>query len=953
MGYDNNELVPDRRQLLPFYDGDKIYIQITLQKPNVVVNPNSATSSQQAYGGINSAFDSTKNYTYTLEITLGPPASFATLFNILGDSTATILGDINTYTYTVDANGNTSIPLSAANAINDTSKTIEQKSAIRSAIVDTLFSVNGGNSITIAPSDLGINLAGITNLIVYNAATVSDINVADITATSSVYINLNSIGKSIRLYYTNVNDPLDPLNAQQGIITQISSTQFKFAGQTYNLGSSFTFAEKAIVVGSVLGTPIQAPVDPDTVTYDAEGQKIVLSYPFGQVNNVLSMAYRIDGAPWVNGAYANHGFYVVGDTIEIRGVTTAPVTATFDVWFPGATMYRRKTVSFMDVTPVAPESVTYDEVNKTIVLTYADPLVASIVSTIFYGINDGVWSPPKDLNNGFTTSGTTVTLLDVPFKPNKIVMDIISGMAPAPIHVEQQLVPYVTPVAPLSVDYDIVNQQLVVNYADVATAGSISRIDYFLEVDTVWDQNPSSGVRINNIIPLVQVDNTVVIPNVYKAPSQMRVIGVFNGSPGADDTTLTVNLLTDSAVVTPQAASSIKWAHPWDANQGYLVLTYPSASVAAAITSVKFKKSADATTYDPEYTTVNSSDAIFSRRKNVIYLYSGINIKPNYLELEATFIEGIHNYTTSVQMYYVAPAGAIDAKYDSATHSVRLEYTSSQIADSIGAIQYDTFVNGDWTGFNTVIRSGNDFVNFTRDDKYIYISGIPSMPETLRLIAFFDGYQTPDDNQVFVSGEVPGPSISPVSATSVVYDSDGQQLVLTYADNATASAVQRIDIQLIFNGVPNEFTNDENFTVSGNQLYIPNISQQPDLVRLIAFFNEISGSTLNDHVYQVTTSVPSGPSVSPVQANSVVYDSANQRLVLTYSDNTTASAIVRIDRDINVNGNWSGFVNDAPFTISGNQVYLTGIPEGPVYANIVAFFGQVSGSTLNQYVYHI
>ena len=64
MDEDNNALSPDLRQPLKFMDGDKIYMNIRLTKPNVVVGAGQQIS--DAY--LEDAFSSTQNYTLEIEL---------------------------------------------------------------------------------------------------------------------------------------------------------------------------------------------------------------------------------------------------------------------------------------------------------------------------------------------------------------------------------------------------------------------------------------------------------------------------------------------------------------------------------------------------------------------------------------------------------------------------------------------------------------------------------------------------------------------------------------------------------------------------------------------------------------------------------------------------------------------------------------------------------------------
>jgi hypothetical protein len=69
MDQDNNALAPEVHHLLRFYPNDKIFINITLQKPNVLVS-SGVNSQQKAYDTINDAFVNSNDYKYALEITL-------------------------------------------------------------------------------------------------------------------------------------------------------------------------------------------------------------------------------------------------------------------------------------------------------------------------------------------------------------------------------------------------------------------------------------------------------------------------------------------------------------------------------------------------------------------------------------------------------------------------------------------------------------------------------------------------------------------------------------------------------------------------------------------------------------------------------------------------------------------------------------------------------------------
>jgi hypothetical protein len=69
MDQDNNQLAPEVHHLLRFYPNDKIFINITLQKPNVLVS-SGVNSQQKAYDTINDAFVNSNDYKYALEITL-------------------------------------------------------------------------------------------------------------------------------------------------------------------------------------------------------------------------------------------------------------------------------------------------------------------------------------------------------------------------------------------------------------------------------------------------------------------------------------------------------------------------------------------------------------------------------------------------------------------------------------------------------------------------------------------------------------------------------------------------------------------------------------------------------------------------------------------------------------------------------------------------------------------
>lgn len=126
MDQDNNVLAPEVHQLLRFYAGDKIYVQITLQKPLVTVAP-SSTSYQKAYDAINALFTEGNSYKYALEITLGSSVGVAVPITI---TSATYDGSFLTFNYTstVDftsyGNSYFSLNYTTSNGINNFSNFI-------------------------------------------------------------------------------------------------------------------------------------------------------------------------------------------------------------------------------------------------------------------------------------------------------------------------------------------------------------------------------------------------------------------------------------------------------------------------------------------------------------------------------------------------------------------------------------------------------------------------------------------------------------------------------------------------------------------------------------------------------------------------------------------------------------------------------------------------------------
>jgi hypothetical protein len=135
---------------------------------------------------------------------------------------------------------------------------------------------------------------------------------------------------------------------------------------------------------------------------------------------------------------------------------------------------------------------------------------------------------------------------------------------------------------------------------------------------------------------------------------------------------------------------------------------------------------------------------------------------------------------------------------------------------------------------------------------------------------------------------VPPPAVSPVAATSVMYDSDNQRLVLTYADNSTANAIRQIDCDFNYNDLDFSWTGIEDrkpYSVSGNVIYIDEIPNKPTHVRIIVLFN--GSEEPNDTTYTIDSALP--PSVG---YNFVILGSNNG--VITYNGSYTAPYSVGI-----------------------------------------------------------
>jgi primosomal replication protein N len=91
MGYDNNELTPDIHQLLPLYNGDTIFISITIKTPQVSYSPHAANP---GYSAQNIAFN---NVTYLIKIVLDE-SFYTPIPTLVFAPTTAITTAINGYT---------------------------------------------------------------------------------------------------------------------------------------------------------------------------------------------------------------------------------------------------------------------------------------------------------------------------------------------------------------------------------------------------------------------------------------------------------------------------------------------------------------------------------------------------------------------------------------------------------------------------------------------------------------------------------------------------------------------------------------------------------------------------------------------------------------------------------------------------------------------------------------
>ena len=753
MGQDNNALVPEVRHLLKFMDGDKIYLQINLQKPEISVYGGN-TSVQEAYDSINAVNTS---YSFTLEITLGTPDASIILADTLPanvdiDSVLNGITVDNTNTLTVTNN---------VTSLISNASTLEEQSLIRNAIVNNIFNNNQSSVSITNPADLGLSMTGINSVILYNYSQLPTengtkfIDFNQIGATEGVYIGFNSIGSSILLKNSSTGF--------SGILTQVSATKYMFGGLYYNVGQSFTFSGKSIVLGSVSAAPVFTPIDPISVSYS--NQEITLTYSSNDaVTNILAMAYRVDGNPWVNGQIAGIDFTKSGNTITIPNIYSSPITMVFDIWFSGAEAPKRYTHTFANVTAAAYDSVTYDAANQRLVLQFNsvnDMTAASIVTAMYYNINNGAWSNEQLLGSGFTVSGEYLYINNITFAPNRFEADVFYSTQPTPINKSTVMNPYIqTSVNPSSVVYDEFDQKLVFTYPSVTqngvsfdavyVAGSISRIDFILDekYDTTgWIPPFRQTSRGNNT--LIQQGANIIIENVLRTPQALDIATILhNGNViQAGPTRGTYTVPTVNNVITGLTAVNPNNSFLYNSFEQTVTIEYPTNANASAIgvIDVDIWNGTNWSGFARYFTRSADGSPVVTRIGAKIIL-PGITSVPVAMRAITIYRSSIGNSDVNygVSLFYYSPVAPVSISYNPNITTVRLEYSNAGVASSVNTIDYDrTYTDGaSWSGFNRLIRSGSEFPTFTRNGKYIYISNIPVVngnnPTHARIIAFFD-----------------------------------------------------------------------------------------------------------------------------------------------------------------------------------------------------------------------
>lgn len=755
MGQDNNALVPEVRQLLKFMDGDKIYLQINLQKPVVSVY-GSNTAAQGAYTGINAV---STTHSFTLEITLGAADSSIILADSVSNSNvdiSSVMSDISS------SNGMTVVP-SVKSLISNTTS-LDEKSLIRSAVIKAMFAVHNLPWFTITnPADLDLAMTGITSVTLYNFAMLPEeygnkyIDFANIGATEGVYISFNSIGSTILLK--------NSATGFNGLLTQVSKTSYYFDGHTYNLGESFAFSGKSIVVGSMSAAPLFTPEDPVSLAYVSNTQEVVMTYASNDaVTNVLAMAYRVDGNPWVNGQIAGVDFTKSGNAITLPNITSSPITMVFDVWFAGANAAKRYTHTFTSVTAATYDSITYDAANQRLVLqfnTVNGGTAASIVTAMYYNINNGAYSSEQLLGSGFTVSGEYLYINGITFAPNTFEADIFYSTQPNPIHNSSVLKPFIqTSVNPSSVVYDEFNQQLVFTYPGVTqngvafdavyVAGSVSRIDFILDekYDTTgWLPPFKMTTRTNKTF--VQNGATIIIPNVLRTPNAVDIATILHngaviqaGPTRGPFSVPTVNNDISTLTVANPANSFL-----YNSFEQTITMEFPTNAHASAIIVMDCDiwNGSSWSGFTRHFSRSADGSPVFTRIGAKIVL-SGITVVPVAMRAISIYLNnlGASDVNYGVGRFYYSPVGPVSIMYNPNITTLRLEYANAGIASSVNRIDYDRTYNAgaSWTGFETLIREGSAYPLFTKNGKYIYINNVPVIgganPSHMRVIGFFD-----------------------------------------------------------------------------------------------------------------------------------------------------------------------------------------------------------------------
>lgn len=261
MDQDNNELTPNTHQLLRFYDGDVIYVSITLKQPLVTVNGQTGfhAGGQQAYTDSSSIAGNTyTETTYTIKLTLDGNKSADNIgLNVdlqsapsyfYGLDAATInslLSAINSLTSNTDT--------SAINGVFNLVNTKASYDAIKGGLIDAIFAKLGTSTFNVTSSVLNPSLSGATSVpstVVVYQPTSTPLDVSTLDANNGLYVNLYEVGSSTYFTY----------NSNQIVITKTSETLYTVTDNstspatisTHIKGDIITIGNIGYMFGSVM-----------------------------------------------------------------------------------------------------------------------------------------------------------------------------------------------------------------------------------------------------------------------------------------------------------------------------------------------------------------------------------------------------------------------------------------------------------------------------------------------------------------------------------------------------------------------------------------------------------------------------------------------------------------------------------------------------------------------------